>query len=258
MHRILVATQAGSEPDSALRVARAIAAREEATLLQTACVHDGRAARAIAAEGEQRAVDLIALGCEQVEPGDGASCGEIALEVARWSHVPVLALAPGSTGLPHTVVAATDFSPSSVNAARTAFALLDDTGTLSLVHVCPDVELPRDALCNWKARYAHFAGKLLARTVHEMGADGSARVTPLQLAGNPAQEVVAFAARVNADLIAAGNHSYHVVERLLVGKVAAQLLRTAHCSVLLAPSSASVPQRELARRAECAAVPGVV
>lgn len=258
MHRILVATQAGSEPDSALRVARAIAAREEATLLQTALVHDGRAALAVAAEAEQRAVDLIVVGCDQQEPGDGLTCGEIALEVARWSHVPVLALAPGSTGLPHTVVAATDFSPSSVNAARTAFALLDETGTLALAHVCPDVELPRDALCNWKARYAHFAGKLLARTVHEMGADGSAHVTPVQLAGNPAREVVAFAARVNADLIAAGNHSYHVVERLLVGKVAAQLLRTAHCSVLLAPSSASVPQRELDRRAEWATVPGVV
>ena len=78
------------------------------------------------------------------------------------------------------------------------------------------------------------------------------------IAGNPAQEIVAFAAHINADLIAAGNHSYHVVERLLVGRVATQLLRTAHCSVLLAPSSASVPQRELSRRAEWTAVPGVV
>jgi len=258
MQRILVATQTESESDSGLCVARAIAAREEATLFQTALVHDCRAAQAIADEAKQLAVDLIVLGCDQHESGDGVSCGEVAIEVARWSHVPVLAVATGSAGLPHTVVAATDFSPSSVNAARTAFALLDDTGTLSLVHACPDVELPRDALCNWKARYAHFAGKLLERTVHEMGADGSPRVSSVQLAGNPAQEIVAFAARVNADLIAAGNHSYRVVERLLVGRVATQLLRTAHCSVLLAPSSASVPQRELSRRAEWTAVPGVV
>ncbi|HWG54382.1 MAG TPA: universal stress protein [Gemmatimonadaceae bacterium] len=258
MHRILVATQSQPDSDSALRVARAIAAREEATVLQTVLRHDRRAALAIAAEAEQQMVDLIVVGSGANESANGLSSGGIGLEIARWSTVPVLAVAPGSTGLPHTVVAATDFSPSSVNAARTAFELLDDSGTLSLVHACPDVELPPDALGDWRERYAHFARKLLARTMRQMGADDTDRVVPVELEGNPAEEIVAFATRVGADLIAAGNHSYHVVERLLVGSVATQLLRVAHCSVLLAPSGASVAQRELARQGASVTVPGVV
>ena len=222
-----------------------------------AALLSGHPARAIAQEAERRQANLVVLGIGKYAPADRVFGGEVALEVARWCPVPVLAVAPGTTTLPHRAVAATDFSRSSISAARTALELLDPDGQLSLVHVCPDVDLPPQALDEWRTHYCRIANAFLARAAHDAGADGGDHVELLQLTGDPAREILAFANRIGADLIATGSHGYHVVERILIGSVAAKLVRASHCSVLLAPSSATAVERDMAWRADRVMLPGV-
>lgn len=55
------------------------------------------------------------------------------------------------------------------------------------------------------------------------------------LHGEPANELIAFANQFKIDLIAAGAHGRSALGRLLLGSVSSKLVRTAQCSVLVAP-----------------------
>lgn len=308
MQRILVATHGKSTAEGALRLAYALAKRDELALdvltvlpplptldalrapllmrrpeLKRECEDDliarvdaqiarvlpeatqmhvvlanGRPARTIAGHAARTAADLVILGLGRYAPADRAFGGELALEVARWCAVPVLAVEPTSTGLPHRAVAATDFSQSSMYAARTVLELLDASGRFSLVHVCADVELPPDALQEWRKQYGRIADALLERAAREIAGNDAAGVEREQLIGDPVREILAFANRVDADLIAAGSHGYRIAERILVGSVATRLLRASRCSVLLAPPSAVGLARESAWQTADAMLPGVL
>jgi hypothetical protein len=65
-------------------------------------------------------------------------------------------------------------------------------------------------------------------------------VQRILLQGDPATELLAFAASVNADLIATGSHGHGFVTRMLVGSVTTRILRCATCSVLAVPHAAAM------------------
>lgn len=52
--------------------------------------------------------------------------------------------------------------------------------------------------------------------------------------GRPAQEILAVAAEVGADIIFIGSHGVKGLERLLLGSVSERVVREAHCAVLVA------------------------
>jgi nucleotide-binding universal stress UspA family protein len=54
------------------------------------------------------------------------------------------------------------------------------------------------------------------------------------LAGPPAKEIARVARSVHADLVVVGTHGKHGVKRLVLGSVAEEVLRGAHCPVLVA------------------------
>ncbi len=58
-------------------------------------------------------------------------------------------------------------------------------------------------------------------------------VTHTLLEGDPASEIVQYAAESKVDVIVMGTHGRSGVERLLMGSVAERVLRDAHCSVLV-------------------------
>jgi len=58
------------------------------------------------------------------------------------------------------------------------------------------------------------------------------RITVMTAWGEPAEEIVRYARRHQADVIICGTHGRRGVDRLLMGSVAEQLLRTAPCPVL--------------------------
>ncbi|WP_428265718.1 universal stress protein [Haliangium sp.] len=52
--------------------------------------------------------------------------------------------------------------------------------------------------------------------------------------GRPAEELLALAAEADADLLVVGTHGHSGVKRWLVGSVAEQVVREAHCPVVVA------------------------
>jgi nucleotide-binding universal stress UspA family protein len=145
-------------------------------------------------------------------------------------------------------VAAIDFSPSSLAAARAALPLLGEGATLHLVHVGP--------LAGQHDVRAHPIGEAygqaltgrLERAVAALAAPPTVAVRPVALAGLPVERVLEYAESVGADLVAAGRQGHGFWEHLFVGRVTTGLVRGAHVPVLVTPEPSAAEVDELARR----------
>jgi nucleotide-binding universal stress UspA family protein len=138
-----------------------------------------------------------------------------------------------------------DFSAASAGALRAAATLAQRSdASLTLLHVAvvpgsaipeailptppelaTDLTAPQDRpLLEWKAQ----AEKL-----------GVKRVQAFRSVGRPAQEILALAKRDAFDLIVIGTHGRTGVGHLLLGSVAEEVVRRAHCPVLTLGSEAA-------------------
>lgn len=196
----------------------------------------GSPAHEIVESARMHDVSLVVLGLGRHEPADRIFGHETALRVSRMSPVPVLAVAPRLHSLPTRAIVAMDFSPSSIEAARAAARLMTAPGTLTLAHVAPPLDIESVEADTWERRYATGVAEAFARLARRLEPPSGVTVDHVVLEGDAAVELLALARRTNADFIAAGSHGYNLVERMLVGSVATKLLRSAHCSVLLAPA----------------------
>jgi nucleotide-binding universal stress UspA family protein len=150
----------------------------------------------------------------------------------------VLAVSPDFSHLPARVVAAVDFSPSSVHALSFAVELMPPTAELTLAHVTS-----RDAdAANWSAPNAGYQGTLgrafdlVAAELGDMNRGGQqVRIERKILTGDPAKALLDASERMQADLIVAGSHGHGFLTRLLVGSVSQKIVRGAQCSVFVAP-----------------------
>ena len=169
---------------------------------------------------------------------------ETALRLVRMADVPVFAAANGLTRAPRRIVVALDFSETSRRAARLALEVASSNATVYLAHVAP-----RDSsLYDWKgqgASYKHDAGAALQRAREELRVPNGTMVQTVLLQGDPATELLAFAASVNADLIATGSHGHGFVARLLIGSVATRIVRCSTCSVLTVPHAAAMTRARI-------------
>jgi nucleotide-binding universal stress UspA family protein len=142
----------------------------------------------------------------------------------------------------HNIIAAIDFSETSLEAARTAAHLARDArGRLHLLHVVPDVsENPWtvtapgvDITELQRVLTSEANGKLAALAAMEPFR--SAHVTCVVGTGSVPEAVVRYATDHAADLIVLGTHGYGALKRLLLGHVADRVIREAHCPVLAFP-----------------------
>jgi nucleotide-binding universal stress UspA family protein len=193
----------------------------------------GPPARVIADLARDRHARLVVMGIGRRNPIDRLF-GETAVQTVRLARRPVLAVTD-FWALPRRVVAAVDFSASSVAAVKTALPLLADDATIFLVHVWQRSDLPHPVLQARDAEYERRLPELLARVEREISAPAGITVKAVPLVGKPTEEVLAFAEGHDADLIVTGTHGRGFVERLFLGSVATGLLRRATCSVLTAP-----------------------
>jgi nucleotide-binding universal stress UspA family protein len=131
------------------------------------------------------------------------------------------------------VLAAMDFSASSVRALALGAKLLQKGGKVTLAHVVSR-ELDPANWTNPAAAYNGTVGRALDRVVGEVGFD-DAVVDRRVLAGDPARELLHLSDVVQPELIVAGSHGLNFLSRLLIGSVSARLVRSADCSVLVAP-----------------------
>lgn len=197
----------------------------------------GRPARMITTAAEKRGASLIVIGRRRHGLMDRILGGETTLQVMRLSSVPVLAV-PAEMEAARTVVVATDFSPSSVRAARAALDIMGQSGTLYLVFVEPPVPLyPEGFTMPDDARFPGDVVVWFRRMIEDLKAPPDVILEPVVLNGKPVPAVMEFAERVGADMIAAGTHGHNRMERFLLGSVSTGLVRNADCAVLVAPAA---------------------
>ena len=162
---------------------------------------------------------------------------ETALLVMRHAACPVLAVAPGLHELPRHVIAAVDFGRSSRDAARLARTLVAPGGTLTLAYV----EGPPLSGRGDGAEHVQELGvrAAFAELRDELADDDDVRIETLTLAGHAdrtvAEELLARADAVHADLIALGTRRHGRLERWLLGSVTTDAARDGRVSVLAVP-----------------------
>ncbi|SRR6266540_249966 len=228
----------------------ALAARLSASpgRLRTA-VRLGQPAAEIAAYAAEQEAELIIMS----STGHGAVArlllGSVAEKVVRDAGCPVLII-PGDVNVTRwsehreglvksmtlrTIVVLTDFSDLSRHAMTYAHDVAAHLGAaLHVLHVVPpsgDPQLayvPPPAAQVEEARWR--AERWLMRAV-ERFTDAHGIVTATRI-GKPAVGAVAYADEVSADLMVLATHGRGAIDRLLLGSVAQNVLRRAHCPIL--------------------------
>ncbi len=141
-----------------------------------------------------------------------------------------------------TILVSTDFSEVSYDAVRHARDIAKNDGvTLGLVHVVPELSgAHQQSMLEWlrdKAPKASETEKLIRETLAgkaaEIAAEGVTVETYLE-EGEPHAAIVRCAERIDAALVVVGSHGRTGVKRMLLGSVAEQVVRYAHCPVLVA------------------------
>lgn len=204
---------------------------------------NGEPARVIADLARDRHARLLVMGLGRHEVVDRIFGDETALKVVRTSHVPVLAVPEAVSMVPRHAVVGIDFSEGSLRAAQAALRVLVDGGLLELVHVVPRERLLFDAWVS-QEEYMRFVRHSLTRFRARLTLPPSISLDDVVLSGDPARELLAYAGRVGADLIASGSHGHGFLSRLVLGSVTTKLLRTATCSVLVVPADANHTDRD--------------
>jgi nucleotide-binding universal stress UspA family protein len=135
----------------------------------------------------------------------------------------------------------TDFSPYSNQAYFHAVALADKHGaSLTIVYVyAPGFGTPEATADGEKDRQYWQSQLEQIRPV-----DSHIPVRHVFLEGDPATEIVRFAADAGIDLIVMGTHGRTGLERLLMGSVAEKVMREAPCSVLVVKLPKGMPAAE--------------
>jgi len=202
-------------------------------------VYDGDPATMIANAAHDSNASMIVSGLGRHRVMDRLFGDETALRLIRVSAVPVLAVGGQFTAAPARIVVAIDFSETSLRAARLALELAAPGATIYIAHVAP-----RDATLydwnGWGSSYKQDAGEALQQMREQLRIPKDMIVQRVLLQGDPATEILAFAASVNADLIATGSHGHGFVARMLIGSVTTRILRCSTCSVLTVPHAAAM------------------
>ncbi len=206
-------------------------------------------AHAIVESARARRASLIVMGIGRHDVAARLFGGEVTLRAIRRATAPVLAVADTPLRLPLQVaVAAIDFSPSSVQAARAALALLGDGGVLHLVHVWARQPLDYPQPPEADEAYARALPGRFAQVERAlMDPARAVTIVATSLEGAPVQQLAVYARTHGAELIAAGRRGHGLLERLLVGRVTSGLLRATPCALLVTPEPTAVEREALER-----------
>ena len=204
---------------------------------------DGDVSAQIDAAAVAEHAPLVIMGLRPHRHLDRTLRLETTVEVVRRDHVSVLGVLYGCEHRPRCIVVGTDFGQAGERAARLAATLLAPGGRLILVYA--------EAMFNYDAEDREGVG-----IVHDEGVRAAfeklraaldlpahATVEGRNVDATPAQALLDTAGSVRADLIAIGRQRHSAASRALLGSVSTDLLRDAHCSVLVTSTAPWSPRR---------------
>ncbi len=205
----------------------------------SAWLGEGSAHRLLVERAAALDSDLIIVG--SVESGKhNWTFGSTADRVVRQAPCPVLVLRSGSRLLPHRVLVPVDLSPTSrwaIESGLALFAPLEETPTFELLFALD----PFDSAGLRQFRQdqlIRLAEAELQRIATVFESRRGALVQRKVRVGSAATEILAEIEERQPDLVVVGTHGYGGLERLLLGSVAARVVRSAPVSVLVVPPRA--------------------
>jgi nucleotide-binding universal stress UspA family protein len=158
----------------------------------------------------------------------------------------VLCVEEGLTSPPRRVVIATDFSPFSLYAAQVAMTVIAPDATVWLLHVGPPFDESVPYLKDRAALYRTQAAAAFAVMTSRLQRD-KLQIESVVLTGSAPDQLLRYVKDQKADLVVTATHGYGFIRRMVLGSVAASLIRSAPCSVLVVPGSARTVAESRAR-----------
>lgn len=194
--------------------------------------------------------DVVVIGSRGLGNVKGTLLGSTARALARHSPVPVLVVR-GRREAPRRILAAVDGSMDSDAAIQLLTRLpLPPDAEITCLHVTPD-PLPHRTLVEGAGEAIERARTNVANRVLEDAARllGTGRRVGAIVAerGHVAEQVLARADAMGADLIVLGSRGQTLGRGFLQGSVADRVLGEAHCAVLVAKPASAVPETERQR-----------
>jgi nucleotide-binding universal stress UspA family protein len=229
---ILVVADGSREAVAAQRVAEAMTARDDRRI--EAVVVEGRMGPTIARAARDCGASLIVMGLTRVGLASRLLGSGAVARVLQSAQKPVLAVTATTRELPRAAVAAIDFSPASLRAAREARDLLQRPGKLHLVHVRRAPPAMGWDIDGWDAAYDAGVAIKLGELTRELTTEGIT-VVPRIESGSVLDNLLRVADEANADVIACGSRNANIGEHHLLGHVPLQLMLAGERSVLMAP-----------------------
>jgi nucleotide-binding universal stress UspA family protein len=192
-------------------------------------VRTGSAPMEIATAAHELNADLIVLGLGRHGIVERALGNETALQLVQIANVPVLAVPNDMTALPKRILAATDFSPTSLASAKATARWLTKGDVLHLVYVAGE----------WHGGYPIeqriSAENVLAAVALQFELPEGVVIEHSVVEGDPATRLLELATTTVADLLVLGSHGYGFWKRLTLGSVASKIIRLTRTAVYVTP-----------------------
>ena len=207
-------------------------------------LREGGATAEILHQADTMKADLIVLGTHGRSGFERWILGSVTEKVLRKASCPVLTVprteVDGAADRPlfQRVMCPVDFSDASVNAARYAFSIAQESKAhLTLLHVVewlPSEEFVRFPAFDTAGYRRHVLTEAKVRLETMVPAEVRNWCEPEERisCGKPYQEILRIAAGEGTDLIVMGVHGRGAVDRLLFGSTTQHVVRQATCPVL--------------------------
>jgi len=235
--RILEVAREGAERRLA-EVARALAGGRRGAV--NAEAREGRASEVLVTAARESRPDLIAIGEPAERHGLWRILGSTAERLVHEAPVPVLIARDVPAGPPTSILVPFDESPHAARALAWArFLGAGWQSTVTVIHAVAPTIIGHMRLVSTPARardldrqYRELAGQWLEqRVVGEGFSADEARAVIAE--GDPRTEILATAARIEAQLIVMGSRGSGAIGKAVLGSIANGVLRGASCPVLV-------------------------
>jgi nucleotide-binding universal stress UspA family protein len=251
----LITPEARQHVDEEMR--RFLAPAREARIDYQTEICEGDPWREIVALAGEMAADLVVMGTHGRSGIEHLLLGSVAEKLIRRLPCPVLTVCreEGRTweapGLVTRILCATDFSETSANALEMALAFATEAKVqVTLLHVVENIpefgspmNLGLPDLGPLRQDLEQAARERLQKMAS--GAEGSgARIETRVVFGRAYKEILRIAAEERADLLVIGAQGHGVIEHMLSGSNAQQVIRAATCPVLTVRPLRVGPRKE--------------